>query len=311
MLIRTIEELRLHLPNHAYDDIESMTGAFKRSEADVLKSKVGNELYARVLKVYNEHNEASVVAWLLESGEPYAELAYLCQEVIVFDAFMREADKNAISVNQSGINVVSAENYDAATKDGIAAYKKQLNADKHDAINRLLLWLEEACEQGSQDAPKSEIVELWKQSKYYYMVADLFINTATMFDYYVSIHENREKFVSLLPDLRYCQQNYIENELGEELTASLLAKQMDGTATKEEQKAIGMIRQALALLVEARSKMFNRPEAKDEAIGSVQRMAEYVQATLVPKGPEPIDLPHPILENNRRDDAMFIMPTIY
>ena len=154
-------------------------------------------------------------------------------------------------------------------------------------------------------------MNLWQQSKYYYLVADLFVNTATMFHRYVNIYESREKFVQLLPDLRYCQRHYIENELGDELTATLLQKQMDGTATKEEQKAIDMIREALALAVEARSQLFNRAAAKDEAIGSVKRMVDYVTATLIPKEDEPIDLPQPTWENNRPDNAMFVMPTIY
>ena len=334
MIITTVEELRLHLPNHAYDDIDSMAGAFRRSEADVLKEKVGKKLYKKIVEKYNEIAEADKVNWLLQENgfsDPYGELTYLCQQVVVFDAFLRSADVNAISINQSGINVVSAENYDAASKDFVANYKRQLNKEVHAAVNRLLVWLEDAEKENENDNENengvessavaqqseseaiAEIITLWKESKFYYYYGDLFINTATMMQMYVDIYESREKFVQLLPDLRFCQMQCIENEIGEDMTQRLLDKQAKGNGTKEEIKAINMIREALALCVEARSPMFNRPQAKDEAIGSIQRMSEYVQKVLVEANTEGEDVPPQprVWENNRKGNAMFVMPVVY
>jgi len=356
MIITTVEELRLHLPNHAYDDIDSMAGAFRRSEADVLKEKVGKKLYKKIVEKYNGVADADKVNWLLQENgvsDPYGELTYLCQQVVVFDAFLRSADVNAISINQSGINQVSAENYDSASKDFVANYKRQLNKEVHAAVNRLLVWLEDAekenendnenenlegndnenenenengvessavaqqseseSESQSESEAIAEIITLWKESKFYYYYGDLFINTATMMQMYVDIYESREKFVQLLPDLRFCQMQCIENEIGEDMTQRLLDRQAKGNGTKEEIKAINMIREALALCVEARSPMFNRPQAKDEAIGSIQRMSEYVQKVLVEANTEGEDVPPQprVWENNRKGNAMFVMPVVY
>lgn len=353
MILYTPEELRLHLPNHAYDDVTSMFGAFRRSEADVLKEKIGAPLYAEMLKHYNAVEESVREAWLLQLNgpDPWAELTYLCQQVVVFDAFMRSADINAISINQSGINQVSAENYDAATKDGIAAYKKQLYKETHDAVNRLLVWLEEQASQlgvrseelgvddesdASDDSSIETIITLWQSSKYYYLISDLFISTATVFNRYVDIHDSREKFINLLPDLRYCQTNYIENELGDTLTADLLQKSMNGTGNPHENKLLDKIREALALCVESRSKLFDRKAAKDEAIGSIARMTEYLAWHILDFDPESVkSFPnyaqakqqaearqHPVSDglpvgettpwqNNQPGNAMLVMPTIY
>ena len=347
MLIHTPEELRLHLPNHAYDDLESMMGAFRRSEADVLKEKIGASLYRKLVEKYNNVLDEEHVSWMLQIGsdDPWGELAYLCQQIIVFDAFMRSADINAISVNQSGINIVSAENYNAANKDGVSAYKHQLNKELHAAINRLLLWLEElaqdvAAEENESDesddeSSAREIVTLWKSAKYYYLISDLFIRTATVFNRFVDIYDSREKFINLLPDLRYCQRQYIENELGEMLTADLLQKSNDGTGNDKEKKLIAKIQEALALCVEDRSKNFDRKQAHDDAIGAIARMTEYARWNILSldevaaqsfpdyqtareqakartnsapaeNGPQPKPW-----QNNQPGNAMLVMPAIY
>lgn len=359
MILYTPEELRLHLPNHAYDDITSMFGAFRRSEADVLKEKIGAPLYAEMVKHYNAVDESERVPWLLQINgqDAWAELTYLCQQVVVFDAFMRQADINAISVNQSGINVVSAENYDAASKDGIANYKKQLNKEVHAAVNRLLVWLEEGAQilndlkdskdsndiidesdmnesDGGDSEAMSTIITLWQSSKYFYLIADLFIHTATVFNRYVDIYDSREKFINLLPDLRYCQANYIENELGDTLTADLLKKSMESTGNAQEKKLLNKIREALALCVESRSKLFDRKAARDEAIGSIARMTEYLAWHILDfdpeavksfpnytqakeqaearqqTAPEPAETPEPWV-NNQPGNAMLVIPAIY
>ena len=391
MIITTVEELRLHLPNHAYDDLESMAGAFRRSESNMLKDKIGADLYQRMMEVYDGISIDSRHDWLIHEGDyahddnAFAELTFLCQQVVVFDAFYRSADINAISVNQSGINVVDAENYDAASKDGIEKYKKQLNKNCHDAVNELLIWLEEAAKEigtsdssdvssssssegssssSSSEGPSSssssegssgssssegsssssssssssegpepepsreeqvqEIVELWKASKYYYQVAGLFVPTATAFNEYVNIYESRERFVELLPDLRFCQRHNIANELGYPLAKDLLQKMNDGKGNDIERETIDNIREALCLWVETRSKMFNRPESKDEAIGSVSRLVAYVkthqdkydqEAIKEFPGYEPPKERHPKKcnegwKNNRPGDALFVTPLI-
>ncbi|MBR1378018.1 MAG: hypothetical protein IJ557_02690 [Bacteroidaceae bacterium] len=381
MIITTVEELRLHLPNHAYDDLDNMAGAFRRSEADVLKPKIGTELYTALIEKYQGVEVTQRRDWLVHEGtyagdtSLWAELVYLCQQVVVFDAFMRNADINAISVNQSGINVVSAENYDAASNDGIEKYKQRLNKEMHTAVNQLLVWLEDLCKEeavddsngtetettdtgttdasgntedtetgddttptdGAKPSDKEVIINKWKTSKYYYKVAGLFISTATQMSEILDFYDSRERFVTLVPDIKFCQRHYITNELGIPLSASLLSKLVTGTGNKAEKEAILLAQEALCLCVESRNKMFNRPAAKDEAVGAVKMLVEYVFANIAefdedarkyfPKYEEAwaiheaevlskeqgVTEPIPVSEpwvNNRKECGMFVAPTI-
>lgn len=45
MLIKTIEEVRLYIPNHRLDDIQGLKGYIDSSERDFLADKLGMELY--------------------------------------------------------------------------------------------------------------------------------------------------------------------------------------------------------------------------------------------------------------------------
>lgn len=337
MIITTTDELRLHLPNHAYDDLDSMTGAFRRSEADVLVEKIGKPLYNAMIEKYETINPADAHEWLVHTGrynnekDVWADLVYLCQQVVVFDAFGRSADINAVSINQSGINVVDADNYDVASKDFITAYKKQMSKEMHASVNRLLVWLEELNavlpdegQVSEEESDAEQIVELWKKSKFYYQVAGLFVSTATKFNEYVDIYESRERFVSLVPDLKYCQRHYIVNELGEPLAADLLEKLSKGQGNAVEKKTIEKIEEALCLCVETRSDMFKRKEAKDEAVGAVKQMVDYISANqsqydaeAIKSFPGYIDptiqqqQQPSIWENNRPGNVMLVTPVIY
>lgn len=79
----------------------------------------------------------------------------------------------------------------------------------------------------STEAPKDEnteahtaieeIVLLWQESKYYYLHHDLLFPTCSVLEQYLSVHDNRDKFIRLLPDLRYIQDEYIADVFGDEL----------------------------------------------------------------------------------------------
>lgn len=62
-----------------------------------------------------------------------------------------------------------------------------------------------------------EIVLLWQESKYYYLHHDLLFPTCSVLEQYLSVHDNRDKFIRLLPDIRYIQDEYIADVFGDEL----------------------------------------------------------------------------------------------
>ena len=66
-----------------------------------------------------------------------------------------------------------------------------------------------------------DIVLLWQESKYYYLHHDLLLPTCSVLEQYLSVHDNRDKFIRLLPDLRYIQDEYIADVFGDELIERL------------------------------------------------------------------------------------------
>ena len=58
---------------------------------------------------------------------------------------------------------------------------------------------------------------MWQESKYYYLHHDLLFPTCSVLEQYLSVHDNRDKFIRLLPDIRYVQDEYIADVFGDEL----------------------------------------------------------------------------------------------
>lgn len=290
MIISTSEELRAFLPNHVLDELTSMAGFFDNSEHDFLAERIGEPLLKAVNECYASfgYDELTTIIPSVPSAvdpTPWSLLISLCQRCIVFDGFSRAADINAVSVNNAGLNVVDTNGYDVAPEKIIANFKSQLNKEAHAAANRLLIQLERwqkdsaAWTEESEDRDEDilKIVSLWKQSEYYYFVDGLLLNTATDFNQYVDIYNSREKFIQLVPDIRYCQEVQIENEIGFELLTNLIEKHKKGELSACESKAYNMLRRTLACLVEARNAMFKRKEAKDEASGHAKLTLDFIR----------------------------------
>ena len=111
----------------------------------------------------------------------------------------------------------------AATKDGSASTEVQKgestevpNGESTEVQNG------ESTEVPNDESTEShtaieEIVLLWQESKYYYLHHDLLFPTCSVLEQYLSVHDNRDKFIRLLPDIRYVQDEYIADVFGDEL----------------------------------------------------------------------------------------------
>jgi len=330
MIISTLDELTMHLPTHAMQSIARMMGFFESSTHDFLLEKVGKPLYRAIEEKYESTDIDLLLPHNAKHRSAWEQLIVLCQKPIVYDAFMRAAGISAVSINESGINIVSTDDYDNANEKSISTYKSTCRTEAHAGINRLLIQLEEWAQEFGTWEPEKEgdtppdeavIVELWRRSRYYYLADGLFINTATKFNEFVDIYESREKFIQMLPDIRYCQEMILRPELGDDLTDDLIKQYQTGQLNTEQKRAVVRLQRALALHVEARSKLFKRPEAKDEAIGNTKEAMEYIAAHQdafgeavkaspfykkpQPVNPEPVN-PAPKWENNRKGNALFI-----
>ena len=175
--------------------------------------KIGKPLYNALVERYEELDPDMI----LPGGNPLTrgkQLIHLCQRPGGFDMLYRAADVSAVSVNESGLNVTSTDGYESADGDIIDRYKKRLYKEAHQAIDRLLVtleeWAEDLVSQGRRnfEPDESEVgrnYRLWKKSRYFYLAEGLvqYCPSSTNSSTSTKAVKNSSK---LLPDLRFCQE---------------------------------------------------------------------------------------------------------
>ena len=189
--------------------------------------------------------------------KPWSVLLNLAQRMVVNDAMARYAYQQILSVNGAGVNIASSTDYDPATEKlldkGVSGYRMEAMVSLNNLLKLLENWAVSintpaeaaATKDGNEstevpkgestevqnvestEVPKDEnteahtaieeIVLLWQESKYYYLHHDLLFPTCSVLEQYLSVHDNRDKFIRLLPDLRYVQDEYIADVFGDEL----------------------------------------------------------------------------------------------
>lgn len=145
MILFTNQELRLHLPSNAVDEVANLQGMLDNSEKDFLKPRLGASLYDRLCKQYASL-DPSVFCDAVTDGtytnDPWNELLLYAQRMIVNDAMAQNIEKQALSVNGSGINVASSNDYAVATDKQIAQGKESYRQSAMTSLNNLLSLLE-------------------------------------------------------------------------------------------------------------------------------------------------------------------------
>ena len=249
MIISSIQELRLASPAHALDSIDGLVGFIDNSEHDFLEDKLGTPLYDALCQWYDQNPAVRSSVSDYQTGY-WNRLLLLAQRCVAFDALGRAIGMQAISVNNAGINMSIADDYPSPDKNGktIDLYRDTCTKEAHAALNQLLRQLEQWCKEphpqplsegegsenndstvlGDSVAERDEIVTLWKESRYYYLAAALLIPSCEVLQSYLNIYDSREKFIQLLPDLRFIQEEIIANSIGEDLLKVVIDFARDG-----------------------------------------------------------------------------------
>lgn len=145
MILFTNQELRLHLPSNAVDEVANLQGMLDNSEKDFLKPRLGASLYDRLCKQYASIEPllfCNAVADGTYVRDPWNELLLYAQRMIVNDAMAQNIEKQALSVNGSGINVASSNDFAVATDKQIAQGKESYRQSAMTSLNNLLSLLE-------------------------------------------------------------------------------------------------------------------------------------------------------------------------
>ena len=344
MILSTIKELRLHIPSNAIDEISSLQGILDNSEKDFLRDKLGDSLYHRLCEYYQTVSPDDFYM-AVSNGEhaqqPWMQLLLMAQRMVTYDAMSRFAYTQALSINGTGINVASSDDYGTASKDlldkGVQGYKREAMV----SLNQMLVMLEgwarkmatpaAIAEADSTDPPTTEpkdeqhkaieeISLLWQESQYYYAHHDLLIATCADLQQYLDIYENREKFIRLLPDLHFIQDEYISEAIGEDTVQRLLH-----TDNPNDKPLLRKVRRLMVAHLEERTTILTidkarRAAAHNEAIAlrsSVLRLMEMRKAAdaanTTPDNPSTntTDSTSKGYENNHPDSKIFVSPLLY
>ena len=306
MIISSIQELRLASPAHALDSIDGLVGFIDNSEHDFLEDKLGTPLYDALQKWYDDNQVTRSSVSDYQTGY-YNRLLLLAQRCVAFDALGRSAGMQGVSVNNAGINQMIADDYPKADEKAIATYRDTCTKEAHAALNQLLRQLEQWCKFSDDDPDHNEIVTLWRQSRYYYLAAALLIPSCEVLQSYLNIYDSREKFVQLLPDLQFIQEEIIGNSIGEDLLKVVIDFARDGKLPEGEEPIAGIpvaslteptlqrlvhrLRKVMVALLVGRTSVLKytkeqKIQAHDDGVRMLQNVTEYLKS-LVP--PEPAE----------------------
>lgn len=354
MILSTTKELRLHIPSNAIDEISSLQGILDNSEKDFLRDKLGDSLYNRLCEYYQTISPDDffmAVSNGEHSQQPWMQLLLMAQRMVTYDAMSRFAYTQALSINGAGINMASSDDYGTASKDlldkGVQGYKREAMV----SLNQMLVMLEGWARKMETPAPISnadttepsptepegepsptepedeqhkaieEISVLWQESQYYYLHHDLLIATCADLQQYLDIYENREKFIRLLPDLHFIQDEYISEAIGEDTVQCLLH-----ATDPNDKPLLRKVRRLMVAHLEERTTILTidkarRAAAHNEAIAlrtSVLRLMEMRKAVDAANN-TPTDKPSTNTtdstskgyENNQPDSKIFVSPLLY
>lgn len=204
------------------------------------------------------------------------KLIRICQQIEWYRMLAHKAGLLTVSFNEGGgMNVSSGESYDPADEKAKDRVVKDAWMSAGRATDSLLLFLE-------ADAKGEKLfTELWKEADAFYLHKDLLFQTAKVLNEYLDIRSERAVYVSLVRDIRFCQNTYLKPRIGAKLLkavidyanggAAMLSQQTGqedegttGTEPAGETTAAAMedltelLRQALAFYVESRRTSITR-----------------------------------------------------
>lgn len=333
MILSTSEELNALLPANVSTSPERLLTLMEQTERTHIVPLLGKPLYDAVCQEYEKlhHGQAEdeegnfmdvnnlVSTESDHFGFKYTPMQQLIRLLQVPLVYMTLADNTGIlsvSLNDGGMNMVSAEDYGSAKKDDREAFSRDCFRNAHKGMEQVLLFLEE-------DAHSDEPVflEQWSQSPTFYLQYGLLVPTATKFNQFVPIDNSRETYLSLVQRIRFVQDHKIRPELGDMLTDAIIQyaafgpqekdmtrrseliannsvvnsfeedlrkhlplKRYDGITSEELLKLRGwnrlllLLQTAVCFYVEMDNKKLRRPDSDKDAMYALERAKIFIQA---------------------------------
>lgn len=193
------------------------------------------------------------------------QLIRICQQIEWYRMLSHKAGLLTVSFNEGGgMNVSSGESYDPADEKAKDRVVKDAWMSAGRATDSLLLFLE-------ADAKGEKLfTEKWQEADAFYLHKDLLFQTARVLNEYLDIRGERSVYVSLVRDIRLCQNTYLKPRIGGKLLRAVVeyanlggntaehGTEADGAQAAAMEELTELLRQALAFYVESRRTSITR-----------------------------------------------------
>lgn len=181
------------------------------------------------------------------------QLIRICQRIEWYRMLANKAGLLTISLNEGGgMNISVGESYDAADEKAKDRAVKDALGGAGRAIDSLLLFLE-------ADAKGEKLfTKMWQEADAFYLNKDLLFQTATVLDKFLDIKNQRMAYVSLVRDIRFCQDTYLEPRIGARLLEAVVDFANNGGDSTVMKTLLKKLRIALAFYVESRRTNISR-----------------------------------------------------
>lgn len=228
MFFKKIDELKNFLPLNTTNSIESFTPHLRTAYRKYVLPYLSVELATKVEKHWQKDNIPKAIGELL----PYV------QEPIAHFAFVLALPTLQVQVSDSGVHRIEDNNQMTAYKYQVEALILSHTEQAWYAIDELLKFLE---------ANEKEYPE-WARSESSVILRSNFIQTATEFEQYADIQQNRRLFYSLKPTMKRIEETFVLSSLGETLFLKLKEECAKDRVVSRMESLLKFIKPAVALL---------------------------------------------------------------
>lgn len=157
-----------------------------------------------------------------EQDVPDADLATIqliriCQQIEWYRMLAHKSGLLTVSFNEGGgMNMVSADGYEPADEKRMERVVRDAWMSAGRATDSLLLFLESDAKGGKL------FTEKWSEADAFYLHKDLLFQTARELNEYLDIRGDRAVYVSLVRDIRFCQNTYLKPRIGGKLLKAVI-----------------------------------------------------------------------------------------
>jgi len=177
-------------------------------------------------------------------------LIRICQQIEFYKMLSHKAGLLTVSFNEGGgMNIVTADGYEPTDEKRMERVVKDAYMSAGRATDSLLLFLE-ADARGAK-----RFAEKWAEADAFYLHKDLLFQTARVLNEYLDIRGERMTYVSLVRDIRFCQNTYLKPRIGAKLLKAVVAVangDSEYSENSEYSELLSLLRTALAFYVESR-----------------------------------------------------------